>query len=243
MKTPSNNSQSKSQIKAKTHGNRGAAGLRDKGTAGKRDVGKEGHKGQKGWMKPAGAVRISTIQEAIAESLTDKHGRQTSIFVYCRALVAFEITTGIKLARNDLEGAFVSWWASAASSLPDGADFSEYRQDFLQLFVCVKTPLGSNPLTLAIQQADASPTPPEAAHYTSPRIKRLASVCYQLQVIAGDAPFFIGVRDAAGIIGSKKPAQGGFFLKGLVNDGILEVVQKGQAGGNIATRYRYNFKQ
>jgi len=163
-----------------------------------------------------------------------------SIFVFCRALKAFEITTGAKLPPKELESAFGLWWSTARPSLPEGEDFDEYRFEFQRAFEKTRTPLGANPLHKAIEQADSCPPPPEAARYTSAKIKRLAAVCFQLQLLAGKAPFFIGARDAAAVLGTKKPETGLTILTGLVRDGVLTVIQKGEAGGNRATRYRYN---
>ena len=119
-------------------------------------------------------------------------------------------------------------------------DFDEYRFEFQRTFEKTRTPLGANPLHKAIEQAASCPPPPEAARYPSAKIKRLAAVCFQLQLLAGKAPFFIGARNAAAVLGTKKPETGLTILTGLVRDGVLTVIQKGEAGGNRATRYRYN---
>jgi len=188
---------------------------------------------------PLLASRVATLPQAVKISLQDEH-KENSIFIFCRAIKAFEITTGVKLSHKELEGAFALWWSMARPSLPDGADFDEYRFEFQRIFEKTRTPLGANSFHQAIEQADMCPTPAEAARYESPKIKRLVAVCFQLQLLTGNAPFFISARDAAAVLGTKKPETGLANLGGLVWDGILTIAQKGEPGGNRATRYRYN---
>jgi hypothetical protein len=192
--------------------------------------------------KPPIATRVTTLQEAVKLSLKDAW-TENCLFVFVRLLKAFEATTGNKLKSADQAGAFSLWWNTANSSswLPADADFDEYRLDFEDKFPKVKTPHGANPLAEAIRRADASPAPPQAARYASPKIKRLVAVCYQLRILAGDSPFFLGVRDAARILGTKDRNRANAMLAGLVRDGILIEVEKGIPGGTRATRFRFNF--
>jgi len=50
-------------------------------------------------------------------------------------------------------------------------------------------------LAEAIRRADSNPMPPQAKRYSSPKLKRLVAVCCQLQLLQGNSPFFLGVRD------------------------------------------------
>jgi hypothetical protein len=188
---------------------------------------------------PLLASRVATLPQAVNLSL-EGGLHSNSIFIFCRAIKAFEITTGTKLPPKELENAFVLWWNTARPLLPIDADIDEHRFDFRRTFEKTKTPLGANPLHQAIERAGVCPPPPEAARYDSPKIKRLVAVCFQLQLLAGNAPFFLGARDAAAVVGTKKPETGLAFLTGLAADGVLTIAQKGEPGGNRATRYRYN---
>jgi hypothetical protein len=188
---------------------------------------------------PLLASRVATLPQAVEISLQGGF-HANSIFVFCRALKAFEVTNKVKLPAQELEGAFAQWWNSAQPLLPDAPDFDEYRFEFQRIFAKTRTLLGSNPLAEAIRMAESAPLPPQAKPYQSPRIKRLIAVCFHLQSMAGNAPFFLSVRDAAKIVGVKKPETGASFLNGLVSDGILAIVQKGKPDGNRATRYRFD---
>jgi hypothetical protein len=193
--------------------------------------------------KPPLATRVTTFQEAAQLSLKDAWN-ENCLFVFARLLKAFEVTTGNKLKPADLASAFSLWWntAKASSWLPADADFDEYRFDFEDKFGKIKTPHGANPLAEAIRRADTQPLPPQADRYTSPKIKRLVAVCFQLQILAGDNLFFLGVRDAARILGTKNLHRANAMLAGLVQDGILTEVEKGIPGGKLATRFRFNFE-
>lgn len=163
------------------------------------------------------------------------------LFNFARALKAFEATTKFKLPPEQREQAFTLWWATAKPLLPPDADFDEYRFEFLDAVTHAKTPLGANPLKEAIARADARPTPPEAARYTtSASIRRLVAVCYQLQVLQGNSDIFLGLRDAQSISGAKSLRSAGQMLDGLIHDGVITRTSKGTPGGRFASRYRFN---
>ena len=188
---------------------------------------------------PLLASRVATLPQAVKLSL-EGGLKSNSLFIFCRALKAFEITTGVTLPSKELDNAFAGWWSEAHPLMPDGSDFDECRYEFQRTFQKTRTPLGSNPLEEAIRMADDNPFPVQAERYQSAKIKRLIAVCAQLQSIAGDAAFFLGVRDAAAILGTKKGETGAIFMQGLVSDNILTLIQKGTPGGSRASRYRFN---
>lgn len=192
---------------------------------------------------PPLAARVKTLPEAVQTSLSERflNSGADPVFVFARALKAFEVTINKRLSKTDLEGAFALWWPSAPPKLRAESDFDECRLLFLDAFLKVRAPLGSNPLAEAIRRADAGPPPPQAARYaTSPKLRRLVAVCFHLQSMAGDSPFFLGARDAAHIADSKTPHNGLALLNGLVRDGILSLAVKGTPGGRRASRYRFN---
>jgi hypothetical protein len=76
---------------------------------------------------------------------------------------------------------------------------------------------------------------------TSPKIRRLLAICYYLQILASNSPFFLGVSDAAKITGFKSKRMAAVMLNGLVRDDVLRVAEKGKPGVRRATRFRYNF--
>jgi len=186
---------------------------------------------------PPLAACVQTLPEAVQLSLKDGLTEQT-LFIFARALKAFEITSHMHLSPADLAGAFNLWWSTARTVLPQEADFDEYRFTFQDAFSRARSPLGAHHLKEAVRRADTSPPPSQARRYASARIKRLVGVCFQLQKMAGQSPFFLSVRDAARLVGTTRLAEASALLAGLVRDGLLIEVVKGTPAGRKATRYR-----
>ncbi|HEU5125103.1 MAG TPA: hypothetical protein VFW05_13695 [Verrucomicrobiae bacterium] len=186
---------------------------------------------------PPLAASVKTLQEAVQLSL--KHGlTKDCLFKFSRAIKAFEITHDRRLPPPELQAAFAQWWNAAKPSLPPDAEFDEWRFDFEDTFAKTHAPLGANSLEEAIRRANANPESPHIERYASPKIKRLVCVCYHLQLLQGNSPFFLGVRDAAKIGDATGLTQASAWLAGLVRDGILSVVEKGTR--KRATRFRFN---
>jgi len=180
---------------------------------------------------------VKTLIEAVQLSL--KGGlNKDCLFTFARALKAFEITTDHRLTPDELQNAFSLWWSTAQPQLPPKAEFHEWRFDFEDTFAKTRAALGANALEEAIRRADSSPLPPQAERYASPKLKRLVAVCYHLQLLQGNSPFFLGVRDAAQVMDIKNLYQASARLAGLVRDGILIEVEKGTR--KRATRFRFN---
>jgi hypothetical protein len=179
------------------------------------------------------------LQEAVQLALKLGVG-ENCMFNLARAIKAFETTVKRNLPENELPIAFELWWTAAKPLISASVYRDEYWFVFTDAYAKVRSPLGANPLEEAIRRADSTPAPPEAERYASPNIKRLVAVCFHLQELAGDAPFFLAVRDAARICRVRKPEIASAYLAGLVGDDILSVVAKGKQGGTKATRFRYH---
>ncbi len=189
---------------------------------------------------PPLATRVASLPEAVQLSLEGGLS-DNSLFVFARAIKAFEITHQLRLPPQDLHGAFALWWGTAKQLLPADADFDEWRFVFDDAWESAKHPLGANVMAEAIRRADTQPPPAAASRYsTSAKLQRLVSVCYQLQVLAGNGAFFISVRYAAEITTAPSLRVASTFRDGLVRDGVLTLVSKGVPGGPLASRFRFN---
>lgn len=184
------------------------------------------------------AACVRTLQEAADLSLRDGVD-EDCLFRFARALKAFEVTTGHKVDVKDLRIALDDWWHKAKGRLPEDADREEFLLLLEDAFARARTPLGSNVLAEAIKRAEQEPLPKSASAFTALKLRRLIAVCYHLQRLSQNAPFFLGVRDAAKIVGSRSSEHASALLKGLVRRGILKVVESGQPGGRRATRFRF----
>ena len=190
-------------------------------------------------LPPSGAC-VGTLQKAAQMALADKSNGDP-VFKFARAVKAFELTMDARLPETDLPAAFNIWWSEARSALPPETDRDECMFLFLDAYDKAKTPLGSNVIQNALARVAATPPPPEANTYESPKLKILVHLCYELQRIAGDGAFFLSVRDAARAVGlsAKSLHHASAYMRGLVRDGIIEAVEIGKPGGHRATRYRY----
>ncbi len=186
---------------------------------------------------PPLAACVKTLQEAVQLSLKDGLNKDC-LFKFARAIKAFEITHDRRLPPAELQSAFSLWWSTAKPLLPPDAEMDEWRFDFQDTYQKTHAALGANSLEEAIRRADADPLPPQAARYSSPKLKRLVAVCYHLQMLQGKSTFFLSVRGAAKITDTKDLMQVSAWLAGLVRDGVLIEVEKGTR--KRATRFRFN---
>jgi len=125
---------------------------------------------------PPLAACVKTLPEAVQLSLKDALNKDC-LFKFARALKAFELTNNRRLPQVELQAAFAEWWRTAKPQLPADAEFDEWQFEFMATFAKTKAALGANPLEEATRRAAASPMPPQAARYTSPKLKRLVAVC------------------------------------------------------------------
>lgn len=190
-------------------------------------------------VPPLGAS-VKTLQEAAQRAIIDKSPGDP-VFKLCRALRGFELSTGQSLSSNDLGSAFSYWWnfPGARANLEEDLSYDEWQILFLEAFKVARTPLGANVIETAVRNINYKKAPPEAGRYSSPRLKRLVHLCFELQLLNGDAPFFLGSRDAGNVIGCAHIHAAG-FLRGLVSDGVLTLVSVGHRGK--ASRYKFNLK-
>jgi hypothetical protein len=177
-----------------------------------------------------------TVETAVRESLPLGVGR--------RNLMVFELARALKaipaLARTDprdLE-TVVRDWHQRALPFIGTKPFEETWIDFLRAWPRVKYPKGTEPMAKVFAQAlDAHP-PAVAERYEQPRLRLLVSLCRELQRGAGDGPFYLSVRTAAGLLGVDiSTASRWLFL--LLQDGILDIVSRGDQRERKASRFRY----
>lgn len=189
---------------------------------------------------PPPGPSVKTIQEAALAAIVDTSVGDP-VFKLCRALKGFEKSTGTKLGQSDLSCAFSYWWnfPGSRADLDDNLTYEENLLLFHEAFKVARTALGENVIETAVRNINYKKLPPEANKYSSPRLKRLVHLCFELQMLNGKDPFFLGSRDAGKVISCAHIHAAG-FLKGLVNDGILILVSVGHRGR--ASRYRFNFE-
>jgi hypothetical protein len=196
------------------------------------------------------SASVMTFEDAVQLSMEGNHIQQEEfpnwnlrLFVFARAVKAFEVTKGLKLSVKELQSAFNVWFSTVREDLPDD-DYEEYLFTFQDSYDRVRAPLGANVLDIARERMNQTKPPPEASKYQSPKVVRLVHFCYTLQKVVGAGPFFLSARDAMRICGCESPRMGAIFLNGLVRDRILTLETPGTTGPRgRAARYSYNFKE
>ena len=121
-------------------------------------------------------------------------------------------------------------------------NFEETWIDFLLAWTDIKYKIGEGPMIQIFKRAVKS-KPPKIAVRTYPgntQVQLLVAFCKELQLKAGEKPFFLSAR-TAGKLFKVAPMTAWRWLYVLVQDEILKVFRKGRItkAGPKATRYRY----
>lgn len=176
------------------------------------------------------------IIEAIVHTLPKTKGErnQKKLFYFCRWLKG--ILELAELPVKELRP-IVQEWHQKALPVIGTKPFVTTWADFTYGWLKVKWPKGTEILKKAVDNAHkANDILPEAKEYDKKEVQLLVRVCYELQKLQGEEPFWIACRDAGGIVGvSHKTANK--YLHMLVADEILEVAKKHTT--TEATRYKY----
>jgi hypothetical protein len=130
----------------------------------------------------------------------------------------------------------VKQWHAHALRFIKTKEFDVSWRDFCYAWDRVKHAYGQGPLSEAYAASLDAPLPPAADEYEMPEVKQLIGLCYQLQLGAGEKPFFLTCRDAGGLLGIDFHAANK-WLSHLVQMKVLELVKKGKVGR--ASEYRY----
>lgn len=175
------------------------------------------------------APNVTTVRQAVDASLQDGTDKEV-LFRFSRYLKSFEVFHNRRLKESELGAAFAEWWAVAAFK---GESFGMWEASFMDTFKKVRVPIGVNLLEQA--KAAAIKVPAIATGFDEP-IAKLISVCWHLNRLNDGSGFFLGVRDAARILGTKQLFIASAVLSMLVTRGVLAYVEKGTR--QKATRYK-----
>jgi len=136
------------------------------------------------------------------------------------------------------ERAFLPWYTQNNCLRPDQTR-DEYWFEFLEAYDDAKCPLGQGVLERTWRLSGSCEPPTVATQFEDPRLRRLVAWCRELQLVAGDGPFFLSVRTVAAKLGLGSPRRASAVLRRLVDLEILDEVEKGGPDTNKATRFRY----
>lgn len=131
---------------------------------------------------------------------TAEHQNNGLLFQMARKVLDVERERGAPLDSSEVL-AILDQWHSRNQHLRAGVSREEYLAEFLRGLTNAKIPLSETPLSLAASLIESEPFPPEASRYSDVKVKRLVSLCWQLQRLTAPGPFFLTCRDAGKIVG------------------------------------------
>lgn len=114
-------------------------------------------------------------------------------------------------------------------------DFEEVCLMFLDIIPKVKR-ARQDIYNKAVALAESEVPPVEANNWESPKIRLLVALCYQLQELNPEEPFFLSGKNAGEALGISQ-SRAAILLRGLCRDGLLKIRAKGTTFR--ATRYQY----
>jgi hypothetical protein len=183
--------------------------------------------------------------EAIYSTMPDGPGqRHRKLFDLARRLKGMAHLTDAPV--GNLAGIVRGWWNRALPIITT-KDWESTWKDFRDAWKEVKHPIGQDPIHEMIRAAASADEPAESSSYCRAEVKRLVRVCRDMQTVCeirGSDRFFLACRTAAiecGFSGPNGYRIAARWLKRLVADGVLELVQAGIGGtkSRLASEYRF----
>ncbi|MHB8956043.1 MAG: bifunctional DNA primase/polymerase [Pirellulaceae bacterium] len=181
------------------------------------------------------SVLHAAIDQAIQRTIPPGPGhRERKLFELARELKAFPELADMSV--NQFKPVVQAWHKVALSYIRTKS-FTESWFAFQRAWSKVKFPKGNDPISHAYAQAVASDVPP-GCDYDIEGVVDLAKLCRQLQAMAGEKPFFLDCRTAAGLL-DVDSTTAWRWLRGLADDGHIEVVSSGSLVKRKANEYRW----
>jgi Bifunctional DNA primase/polymerase, N-terminal len=168
---------------------------------------------------------------------TDYHQNNPSLFKLARLVRSYENAIGRKATHLELRFFFDRWCFVSRRFLRHPRD--HYYAEFLQACHYARIGLDQNPIELAVHRARSAPLP-ELPGFTDERIRLLAAICREMQVLTADNPFFLPTRKIGEILGVHY-TQAALWLRALEFLGIIRLApgETRKRGGNRCPRYHY----
>lgn len=170
----------------------------------------------------------------IAQHLPESEGqRNARLFNFLRAVKAMPEYASAPV--ESLRDPVRAWHAAALPRIAT-KDFDTTWADAVHAWDRIRHPKGSGPLHVAAARAWSMPEPAAACRYENPKVRRLVSLCVELQNGARAGPFYL-THAAAGELLDVDKKTAGKLLGMLIADRVLECTEPGRQGR--ATRYRF----
>lgn len=141
-----------------------------------------------------------------------------------------------RLPTEMLHKIFDAWHQRASPHLSKPRD--DYFFEFLEAVECVRYPEGEAVLESAWRRVNSVPLP-EVPGIESDHVRRLVALCRELQIHAGQHPFFLPARVVQRLFRLEHPMVGWRWLTGLCRLGVLQKVRSGNAARRETNLYLF----
>jgi hypothetical protein len=180
---------------------------------------------------------INTVEDALRISMPSKKGQNNALlFKLARAILTLT-RKGQHFEQAELDAIFDSWYKRAHEFLREGQTKEAYYLEFLNACQRAKYPLGSAKIAEAWENAKSQPLPEEAKKFEDQGLRLLVAFLKQMQIQAGQKPFYITYRDCAALIGHPSHTTVVKWFGALTQ---LKYIRVAEAGNETrATRYLY----
>jgi hypothetical protein len=152
---------------------------------------------------------------------------------------SYERATGRAATDSELEFVFDRWCLDARRLWRSELTRDDYYAEFLEAYSYARIGLDENPIEVAFSRAKSAPLP-EVPGFTDERIRLLAAVCREMQVLTGDNPFFLPTRKLGELVRDHY-TRVARWLRALEVLGIIHLAdgEVRRRGGNRSPRYHY----
>jgi hypothetical protein len=131
---------------------------------------------------------------------TDYHQNNASLFKLGRLVKSYENAIG--RSATELERLFVfdRWCLVARPFWRPGLTRDDYYAEFLEAYSYARIGLDENPIEVAVSRARSAPLP-QVGGFSDERIRLLAAICREMQLLTGGNPFFLPTRKLVEVLG------------------------------------------
>lgn len=188
-------------------------------------------------------VSVTTVESAIAMSLS--HTRRNShlkLIKLAGCLKAHTLTVGKQFQHSELRLIVDQWFEKSKKNLDPNKTADDCYVEFLDAWGNAQ-PMMEGAVEQAWRLSADDPRPPELPpDLDGPRIVRFAAFLRRLQLLTGDAPFYLSPYKAKEIIGHPHHSTICIWLGAFRVRGVIRKVEPGITK-KLAASYRYNFEK
>jgi len=166
--------------------------------------------------------------------LTERHTSNKMLHELAREVRGMENQLGKKLGTTTYKAICREWEAASRSFLQPGQD---YLTEFLAKLDCVTVPKGET-LQAAFERAKLREPPPNSLSVPNTNVRLFASLCRELQKMAGDQSIMLHQMSIATLFGHRHPRNISNWIRALKTLELLKLAEAAVPNSRAA-RYFY----